>query len=145
MVKFIGNVVSVIRTLEKNLRRGAQPFPFHLQECHWRPSCLLDDHFLHQVKRGRPWQRRLRHSHPQVHGQYQGKVVKICVEILKLFKEKLVLVAGHGDSKVFYLKMKGDYHKYLAKFKTGHDKKGIAENSLTAYKFVKVCVHFCNF
>uniref|UniRef100_W5KHJ6 14-3-3 protein epsilon n=1 Tax=Astyanax mexicanus TaxID=7994 RepID=W5KHJ6_ASTMX len=38
------------------------------------------------------------------------------------------------DSKVFYYKMKGDYHRYLAEFATGNDRKEAAENSLVAYK-----------
>ena len=39
-----------------------------------------------------------------------------------------------GESKVFYYKMKGDYHRYLAEFATGNDRKEAAENSLVAYK-----------
>jgi 14-3-3 protein epsilon len=35
---------------------------------------------------------------------------------------------------VFYFKMKGDYHRYLAEFATGEDRKGTAQNSLGAYK-----------
>ncbi|KAH0920379.1 hypothetical protein HID58_028039, partial [Brassica napus] len=42
----------------------------------------------------------------------------ICDGILKLLDDRLVPAAGSGDSKVFYLKMKGDYHRYLAEFKT---------------------------
>ena len=42
--------------------------------------------------------------------------------------------AGTGESKVFYYKMKGDYHRYLAEFATGNDRKEAAENSLIAYK-----------
>ncbi|KAL9245183.1 hypothetical protein vseg_018862 [Gypsophila vaccaria] len=58
----------------------------------------------------------------------------ICDGILKLLDTKLIPAAGNGDSKVFYLKMKGDYHRYLAEFKTGSDRKDAAESTLSAYK-----------
>merc|ERR1711920_167922 len=35
---------------------------------------------------------------------------------------------------IFYYKMKGDYHRYLAEFATSNDRKEAAENSLVAYK-----------
>ncbi|CAD6260640.1 unnamed protein product [Miscanthus lutarioriparius] len=38
------------------------------------------------------------------------------------------------ESKVFYLKMKGDYYRYLAEFKTGAERKDAAENTMVAYK-----------
>lgn len=34
----------------------------------------------------------------------------------------------------FCLRRKGDYHRYLAEFATGNDRKEAAENSLVAYK-----------
>ncbi|KAK3025930.1 hypothetical protein RJ639_040846 [Escallonia herrerae] len=58
----------------------------------------------------------------------------ICDGILKLLDSRLVPSAAVGDSKVFYLKMKGDYHRYLAEFKTGAERKEAAESTLTAYK-----------
>ncbi|GFQ06920.1 14-3-3-like protein 16r [Phtheirospermum japonicum] len=51
-----------------------------------------------------------------------------------LLDTKLIGSAATGDSKVFYLKMKGDYHRYLAEFKTGAERKEAAENTLSAYK-----------
>lgn len=35
---------------------------------------------------------------------------------------------------LFFLFRKGDYHRYLAEFATGNDRKEAAENSLVAYK-----------
>jgi len=58
----------------------------------------------------------------------------ICHSILQLLDEHLIPTASSGESKVFYLKMKGDYHRYLAEFKTGVDRKEAAEHTLFAYK-----------
>ncbi|KAJ4909112.1 14-3-3-like protein GF14 omega [Raphanus sativus] len=67
-------------------------------------------------------------------GKIEGELAGICEGILKLLDSRLVPAAGSGDSKVFYLKMKGDYHRYLAEFKTGQERKDAAENTLSAYK-----------
>jgi len=67
-------------------------------------------------------------------GKIEAELSNICDGILKLLDTKLIPAAGSGDSKVFYLKMKGDYHRYLAEFKTGTDRKEAAENTLNAYK-----------
>ncbi|KAJ9506194.1 hypothetical protein QJQ45_000744 [Haematococcus lacustris] len=58
----------------------------------------------------------------------------ICSSILQLLDEHLIPTASTGESKVFYLKMKGDYHRYLAEFKIGADRKEAAEHTLLAYK-----------
>ncbi|KAG6400277.1 hypothetical protein SASPL_137102 [Salvia splendens] len=64
----------------------------------------------------------------------EAELTKICEGILKLLDDRLVPSAGSGDSKVFYLKMKGDYHRYLAEFKTAAERKEAAESTLNAYK-----------
>jgi len=70
--------------------------------------------------------------------EYRNKVEKevgeICRDILSLLDDHLIKSATTGESKVFYYKMKGDYHRYLAEFATGNDRKDAAQNSLTAYK-----------
>ncbi|XP_076885191.1 14-3-3 protein 2-like [Bidens hawaiensis] len=77
-------------------------------------------------------------DHVTVIKDYRSKIEKelsdICGGILKLLDTKLVPSASSGDSKVFYLKMKGDYHRYLAEFKTAADRKEAAETTLNAYK-----------
>lgn len=65
----------------------------------------------------------------------ESELSSICDGILKLLDTKLIPAATSiADSKVFYLKMKGDYHRYLAEFKSGSDRKDAAESTLSAYK-----------
>ncbi|KAG1366543.1 14-3-3 protein 6 [Cocos nucifera] len=64
----------------------------------------------------------------------EAELTKICDGILNLLDSRLVLSAAAVDSKVFYLKMKGDYYRYLAEFKTGSERKDAAESTLNAYK-----------
>ncbi|PRQ48529.1 14-3-3-like protein G-BOX factor 14 kappa [Rosa rugosa] len=70
--------------------------------------------------------------------QYRSKVETelsaICAGILDLLQSHLVPSATAGESKVFYLKMKGDYHRYLAEFKNGDERKTAAEDTMLAYK-----------
>lgn len=64
----------------------------------------------------------------------EGELNGICASILDLLDSYLIPTASTGESKVFYLKMKGDYHRYLAEFKTGQDRKDAAEATLISYK-----------
>lgn len=41
-----------------------------------------------------------------------------------LLSKYLIENAPNSESKVFYLKMKGDYYRYLAEVASGDDKKG---------------------
>jgi 14-3-3 protein epsilon len=70
--------------------------------------------------------------------EYCQKVEKeldeICETILNLLDGNLITKATTGESKVFYQKMKADYHRYLAEFKDGADKSKAAENARKAYE-----------
>ncbi|XP_062154931.1 14-3-3-like protein G-BOX factor 14 kappa isoform X2 [Alnus glutinosa] len=64
----------------------------------------------------------------------ESELSDVCAGILKLLDSHLVPSALSGESKVFYLKMKGDYHRYLAEFKVGDERKAAAEDTMLAYK-----------
>lgn len=64
----------------------------------------------------------------------ENELKSICGDILDALERHLLPAAVMGESKVFYNKMKGDYHRYLAEFATGNNRKEAAENSLVAYK-----------
>lgn len=71
--------------------------------------------------------------------EYRQKIEKelndICTEVLDLLDKHLVPNAEkETESKVFYLKMKGDYCRYLAEVAAGEDKDAVVEKSLKAYE-----------
>ncbi|KDE08661.1 14-3-3 family protein [Microbotryum lychnidis-dioicae p1A1 Lamole] len=64
----------------------------------------------------------------------EGELANICEDILKVLDDHLIKSAESGESKVFYHKMKGDYHRYLAEFAQGSTRSSSSEASLEAYK-----------
>ncbi|GAW00801.1 14-3-3 protein [Lentinula edodes] len=64
----------------------------------------------------------------------ETELAKICEDILDVLDKHLIPSAASGESKVFYHKMMGDYHRYLAEFATGDKRKESADKSLEAYK-----------
>lgn len=74
--------------------------------------------------------------------EYRSKVESelsdVCANILKLLDSNLVPSASASESKVFYLKMKGDYHRYMAEFKSAEERKTAAEDTMLAYKAAQV-------
>ncbi|KAH8196799.1 hypothetical protein TruAng_009041 [Truncatella angustata] len=64
----------------------------------------------------------------------EAELARICDDILEVLDKHLIPSAKSGESKVFYHKMKGDYHRYLAEFAIGDRRKESADLSLEAYK-----------
>uniref|UniRef100_A0A0P6J2R7 14-3-3 protein sigma n=2 Tax=Heterocephalus glaber TaxID=10181 RepID=A0A0P6J2R7_HETGA len=58
----------------------------------------------------------------------------VCDTVLGLLDSHLVKEAGEAECRVFYLKMKGDYYRYLAEVATGDDKKRIIDSARAAYQ-----------
>nr|XP_015924157.1 14-3-3 protein zeta isoform X3 [Parasteatoda tepidariorum] len=74
----------------------------------------------------------------QMAKEYREKVEKelreICYDVLGLLDNFLIPKASNAESKVFYLKMKGDYYRYLAEVATGDQKNSVVEESQKAYQ-----------
>jgi 14-3-3 protein epsilon len=77
-------------------------------------------------------------DHLQKARQYRKKVEKelteICDDILMVLDKHLIPTSSTSESKVFYFKMKGDYHRYLAESTSGDARQESAEKALAAYK-----------
>lgn len=72
----------------------------------------------------------------------EDELSDVCWGILKILESNLVPSASSAESKVFYLKMKGDYHRYLAEFKIGDERKEAAEQTMNSYKSAQVYSNF---
>ncbi|XP_015785718.2 LOW QUALITY PROTEIN: 14-3-3 protein zeta [Tetranychus urticae] len=66
--------------------------------------------------------------------KWRRKLIEICEEVLALLDKYLISKASNAESKVFYLKMKGDYYRYLAEVATGDQKNKVVEESQKAYQ-----------
>merc|ERR1711884_460343 len=70
--------------------------------------------------------------------EYREKVENelrdICQDVLGLLDQYLIPKASNAESKVFYLKMKGDYYRYLAEVATGEARTTVVEDSQKAYQ-----------
>ncbi|OJJ02929.1 hypothetical protein ASPVEDRAFT_84399 [Aspergillus versicolor CBS 583.65] len=64
----------------------------------------------------------------------ETELEKVCQDVLDVLDDSLIPKAETGESKVFYYKMKGDYHRYLAEFASGNKRKVAATAAHEAYK-----------
>jgi len=74
--------------------------------------------------------------------EYTAKIEKelhdICNDILNVLDKHLLVSAKSTESVVFFQKMKGDYHRYLAEFANGDGKKELADKACRAYEAATV-------
>merc|ERR1712084_174354 len=64
----------------------------------------------------------------------ESELVEICDDILSIIEENLIPNSSSEEAKVFYYKMKGDYHRYLSEFQQGSIRKASASAALDAYQ-----------
>jgi len=64
----------------------------------------------------------------------EAELADVCNDILGVLDQHLIPSAQAGESKVFYHKMKGDYHRYLAEFASGDNRKSASDAAHESYK-----------
>ncbi|DBA05130.1 TPA: hypothetical protein N0F65_004980 [Lagenidium giganteum] len=64
----------------------------------------------------------------------ETELVEICNDILAIIENNLIPNSSSEEGKVFYYKMKGDYHRYLAEFQTDDERKESSDKALDSYK-----------
>lgn len=64
----------------------------------------------------------------------ETELLDICNDILSIISDSLVPNSTSEEAKVFYWKMKGDYHRYLSEFQSGDARSGSADAALESYQ-----------
>ena len=64
----------------------------------------------------------------------EAELEEICEEILQIIERDLIANSSHPEGKVFYYKMMGDYHRYLAEFQVGDTRQRSSSQALDAYQ-----------
>lgn len=70
----------------------------------------------------------------KVREDIEKELFDTCNEILGLLDRVLITTATNPESRVFFLKMKGDYYRYVGEIRTGEQRNAASEASLVAYK-----------
>ena len=69
---------------------------------------------------------------------YRGRIEKelreICSDVLTILDKHLIPSSSSTESRVFYQKMKGDYHRYMGEFLSGTERTDAADKALAAYE-----------
>ena len=63
----------------------------------------------------------------------EGELRDICTEVTRILQASLIPKATTAESKVFYYKMVGDYHRYMAEFSTADARTKAAELAMDGY------------
>lgn len=70
----------------------------------------------------------------QYRSKIEGELTSICNDVVSILETHLIPAASTPESKVFYYKMVGDYHRYVAEYASGDTKKAAVDASLEGYQ-----------
>ncbi|CAA7400962.1 unnamed protein product [Spirodela intermedia] len=136
MVEFMEKVVAALPEAEeltveeRNLLSVAYKNVVSSRRSSWRVVCSIEQKEVES--HGEEWDRLI--AIRDYRARIESELSSICETILRILERHLVPSATADDAKVFFLKMKGDYHRYLAEFLTGAPRKEAADSTLSCYK-----------
>ncbi|CAA6664378.1 unnamed protein product [Spirodela intermedia] len=140
MVEFMEKVVAALPEAEeltveeRNLLSVAYKNVVSSRRSSWRVVCSIEQKEVES--HGEEWDRLI--AIRDYRARIESELSSICETILRILERHLVPSATADDAKVFFLKMKGDYHRYLAEFLTGAPRKEAADSTLSCYKAAQV-------
>ncbi|CAG9333203.1 unnamed protein product [Blepharisma stoltei] len=132
MVEFIRAYVqkdrAALSTEDRNLLSAAYKNLVGNRRTSWR---ILNSIEQKETKRGND-------ENKQRAGDYKLRVENelrsFCREILRLIDTDLLPQSADDESRVFYLKMKGDYYRYICEFTLGQARDESSKNALECYQ-----------
>lgn len=130
MVEYMKRVASMGTELtldERNLLSVGYKNSVGARRQAWRAVNSLEQR---EAGRGPEVVELIRGYRKRVEAELNGK----CMDVLQVLETELVPKASNDEAKVFYMKMKGDYHRYLAEFSTGEQHSKCAQDAHDAYE-----------
>lgn len=130
MVKFINKFVELDPNLsyeERNILSAGYKNVISNKRASWR---LLNSMEKKEEKKNTPQLTYLK----EVKSNIENEMIKICTEIQKVIDTYLLPNAKDSETKVFFLKLKGDYYRYHSEFALGNDFDTATNQAEKAYK-----------
>jgi 14-3-3 protein epsilon len=64
----------------------------------------------------------------------EDELKRQCQDILTLLDNHLIPASKSEEAKVFYMKMKGDYFRYISEFANGNERNTASDKALESYR-----------
>ena len=96
----------------------------------WR---VLNSIHAKEMKKGDPSSRNVQNVY-DYKKKIEAELDDLCKSILALLEDNLIPKSKSAEAQVFFLKMKGDYHRYIAEYASPSNQADLAEEANQAYK-----------
>lgn len=123
-----------LTTEERNLLSVAYKNVVGVRRSSWRVVSSIEQRAENRAQSGStssgmqlPWIREFR-------AKIESEITSICQDIIDLLDKNVLPLASSPESKVYYLKMKGDYLRYLSEISVGETRDQVSKSAQEAYQ-----------